>query len=96
MLLKALEPGLHYWFVAVVHVAEDTKIPFMGSVWRGDRFVSNPWEAIYYDTKEEAEGGMILAVAAFPDLMGRVEALPYTSSVRTLRGPDRQHLRRGS
>jgi hypothetical protein len=88
--VKTLEPGLTYWVVAIT--SWDGEI--ITGYWRGDGFAPNRWEAIWYDTKQEAEGGLILAVAFNPEYIGRVLALSRISAARVVMGPDREHLRR--
>lgn len=64
-----------------------------GGMWDGTDFTTHEWEAIYYDTKEQAEGGIILAACKRPDLMGLLEFTEFSCTVTTLRGPDRKKLR---
>lgn len=64
-----------------------------GGMWDGTDFTVHEWEAFYYDSKEEAEGGIILAVCKRPDLMGLMEVHPFVCGVTTMRGPDRKLLR---
>lgn len=90
MKVKTLEAGVQYWCVGITNLTGE----YVTAYWRGDRFTTDRWEAIYYDTLEEAEGGLVLAVAANVEYIGRVLTLSRISGKRVVMGPDREHLKR--